>query len=357
MDHLLKLDWLSFTYQVSASDCLDSDGCIISPFQVFCNNFPELGILYDSVLFDTGKFHYSHRYIFSDDIEINCCELEKVSGGQVNFDYACKMGVNVSIPSHSLSLFASLLGFDINDKSACCDLLALLKFRGCKFSRIDFCYDDFDKVFTAFDFARWWTNDQICTRFKNCDFKSSQSKVGGTFYLGDRRHHMVRIYDKFYESKGVIDSVRYEWEYHSSDAVKLADFIIVNSGKIGFTSLLDEWFRVLVPNNNSSNRSEVATLPEWSEFIEKRQFSEELIIPEYNVVERETSLNSWVQNICLKSVKGYIASVGLDTFFSQLKRCDMSKKYIDYTKKMVIRGFTPFNIEDFYIAVEPWENV
>ena len=141
--------------------------------------------------------------MFSDNIEINCCELEKVAGGSVNFDYACKMGVNVSIPSHSLSLFASLFDIDINEVGACARLLSLLKFRGCTFSRIDFCYDDFEKVYTAFDYSKWWYNDQISTRFRNCDSKGTCGKVGCTFYLGDRRHRMLRIYDKFYESNGV----------------------------------------------------------------------------------------------------------------------------------------------------------
>lgn len=329
---ILKLDWLSFTFQVVASDCLDSDGCIHSPFEVFCKVFPELQIMYDEIVFDTGKFHYSHRYMFSDNIEINCCELEKVAGGSVNFDYACKMGVNVSIPSHSLSLFSSLFDIDINEVGACARLLSLLKFRGCTFSRIDFCYDDFEKVYTAYDYARFWVNDMISTRFQNCDFKSSQSKIGGTFYLGSRAHRMLRIYDKFYESKGSVDSVRYEWEYHSTDAKKLADMIILNGGQIGFVQLLKDWFRVLAyPTTDLKQRSVVATLPEWSDFCDKHKFNEELVIPEYDKNERVARLNDWVEFKVMPSLRGYVKVMGLDNLISCLKRDSaISLKYEQY---------------------------
>lgn len=329
---ILKLDWLSFTFQVVASDCLDDDGCILSPFQVFCKAFPELQIMYDDIVFDTGKFHYSHRYMFSDSIEINCCELEKVSGGSVNFDYACKMGVNVSIPSHSLSLFASLFGLDISKSSSVCDLLALLKFRGCTFSRIDICYDDFNKTYTAYDYARFWVNDQISTRFHNCDFKSSQSKVGGTFYLGDRKHRMIRIYDKFYESKGAIDSVRYEWEYHSTDAKKLADMIIANGGLFGFSTLLQDWFRVLAYSSSDiKNRAQVATLPEWEQFCKELSFCEELVIPEYDKSERQARLNDWIEFRVMPSLRGYVKVMGIDNLIQCLRReSAISQKYEQY---------------------------
>lgn len=349
MDSVLKLDWLSFTFQVSQSDCLDSDGCIVSPFKVFCDNFPELQIMYDDIVFDTGKFHYSHRYLFSDNIEINCCELEKVAGGSVNFDYACKMGVNVSIPSHSLDLFASLLGIDLQEDGACATLLSLLKFRGCTFSRIDFCYDDFSKKYTAFDYGRWWFQDQISTRFRNCDVKGSCGKVGCTFYLGDRKHRMLRIYDKFYESNGVIDSVRYEWEYHSTDAKKLADTIILNGGKVGFTNLLKDWLRVLAyPTSDLKDRSAVATLPEWDAFVAELSFCEKLVIPSYNDRERSARLNDYVEFHLMPSVRGFVQVNGIRRLLECLIRENKSsQRYEDYILMRSRRGdFYPLDIKN-----------
>lgn len=355
-DYILKLDWLSFTYQVSVSDCLNSDGVLESPFCVFCREFPELQIMYDEIVFDTGKFHYSHRFLYSDSIEINCCELEKVSGGSVNFDYACKMGVNVSVPSHSLSLFASLFGLDISEAGACSKLLSLLKFRGCKFSRIDICFDDFDKVYTANDYCCWWFNGQISTRFQKAHCDSSQSRIGSTFYLGDRKHRMIRIYDKFYESKGVVDSVRYEWEYHAADACKLADMIILNNGNIGFITLLQDWLRILIkPCKDLKNRAEVATLPEWDLFCKEHVFNEELIIPTYDKKERESRLNDFVEFRVMPSIRGMIAVVGIDQFLRCVKRdsSKISERYHDYISKVSKRGdFTPFDINSIVCSLD-----
>ena len=113
MDGFLKLDWLTFTYHVSIEDLLLSDGSYRSPLDCFLEDFPELGLEYGKILFDSGKFHYSHRFIFSDSIEINCCEPLKNDGTPIDINYMQKMGVNVSVPSHSLDLFANLFGISL----------------------------------------------------------------------------------------------------------------------------------------------------------------------------------------------------------------------------------------------------
>lgn len=355
MDGFLKLDWLSFTYHVSSTDCIFEDGSLHSPFEVFCKNFPELNIIYSSILFDTGRFHYSHRFLFSDSIEINCCELISTTGKPIDFNYACKMGVNVSIPSHSLELFCNCFGIDYINNHATYDLLLLLRNRGCKFSRIDVCFDDYEKKYTAFDYAKFWVNDLISSHFQNTNIIGSTRKIGYTFYLGDRKHKMLRIYDKFYESSGIVDSVRYEFEYHSSLADKLVDFLIENEGNYPFKHLLLEWFRVLEFPYTGNNIDDVPSCNEWLNYVEKGQVNEELLIPNYNDKERRLLINQFVKRN-IRSIYGFCRLNGLDSLYDLLVEIDntdgrASPKYENYFKSLKARdpNFDLLNISDFGI--------
>lgn len=358
MDGFLKLDWLTFTYHVSMEDLLLSDGSFRSPLDCFIEDFPELGLEYGKILFDSGKFHYSHRFVFSDSIEINCCEPLKNDGTPIDTNYMQKMGVNVSVPSHSLDLFANLFGISFQDKNAIADMFRLLRTRGCDFSRIDICFDDYEKKYTAFDYARWWVCGNIVTDYQNTNIIGSCQTKGYTFYLGDRKHKMLRIYDKDFESGGHIDSVRYEFEYHGIDAKKIADFLIVNEGLYPFKSILLDWLTIITIDKRSltDNLYKNYIDLDWLNYVKKGQFNEQLIIPEYNDKERQFLVDRFVKKN-LRSILGFAMLHGFDGLLDELKMLDgrASPKYEKYFKAMKQRfkerenAFVLSSLDDVYI--------
>lgn len=240
MDFLI--DWLEFTYLCPE----DLAGC--SVWDNFMDEFPEFEALLDEmVLLKKGRFGYTHVYAFTDEFTISYNPDEQM------------MGVHVSFPAHGLYRIMKIFGLDdISEFADASALLQILKNRNCRISRIDLAYDDYSKTFTPHDYAKWKFEDRISTMSKVWGFVASENTKGGTFTLGKRgKGRYLRIYDKEYESKGVINSIRYEFELKDKWAALVQDKII-NYEDFSIADLIEGMFIVTneyeVSDNEDLNR-------------------------------------------------------------------------------------------------------
>lgn len=243
----LHLDWLAFTYLPANFNPEEGHHLL----DWFYADFPAFRQLCEDPDIPT----YTNRNYYDVCLQINPCLC-------VYYDnFKTEKGINVQVSGGGLNLLADILGFD--DAK---DLFELLIKKQCRISRMDIAYDDYSKTFLPYQFAEWYQNNQICTKFRKCHYIASQYKKGDTFYLGSRGSgKLLRIYDKDYESNGAIPAIRYEFEIHREYAVQwMLEYL--KPGFIGFKSIIDDWLRVLKPNKNFSNHSQVETLPEWEDF-------------------------------------------------------------------------------------------
>lgn len=139
-------------------------------------------------------------------------------------------------------------------------------------SRIDLAIDDYDRTINPQDIADALASGNYAG-FRRADtVKNHGTKWGGwTYYLGRRdSDKVVRVYDKFAESKGMIDSIRFELEAHDEYAAKIFEawcecthdadkiqHLIVNYaiGQLRFINKIDK------------NISRCPNLAWWDEFI------------------------------------------------------------------------------------------
>lgn len=222
------IDWLEFTYKVPEG----LNG--LSVWDNFLADFPEFEeMLDDMVLLEKGRNGYTHVFAFTDEFTISYNPEED------------RLGVHVTFPSRGLYRIMTIFGLDdFSEYADAAALFRILKERSCKISRLDIAYDDYSKTFTPHDFAKWKLDGRISTQCKVFGFMSSQANEGGTFYLGKRGgDRFLRIYDKEYESKGVIDAIRYEFELRRDWAAFVQDRIL--EGKdFCIADLIDQMFYI-----------------------------------------------------------------------------------------------------------------
>lgn len=271
----LTLDWLNFTYRAPMELIMAGK----TDFDVFCEVFPELSSTFDDLVDLDKSAHASPRFydmalILTENVRINYC----IPGGK--FDDWHKMGVSVEVPSHGLEwLYSSL------NASSVSELLFILRERGCSFSRIDLCYDDFSKKYkpSFYDLAfnaykdNEYRSTKVCmsTNFRTGKYIFSKSVGSDTFYLGSRdTGKMLRIYDKSHESDGEIDAIRYEFELRQDYAIDAVNFIIEHNGFISFSSYLLSWFKILVKHYDYDNRAKNPVFEEWFNWLRNVKFNE-----------------------------------------------------------------------------------
>ena len=296
----LSLDWLSFTYIPDcirlASDDIEGDLDIVD---LFIRDFPELReIVLEHMVNVGGKMHYNTCLKFNDDFLLLFNDLNKPVDDHA-LSHLARMGLNFIVPSHSLDLFFGLFDIDRNNVSS---MIKLLYSRSCQLSRIDLCYDDYDKKYRPLDYARFWFDDRIKSHFQTMDIKGTGKEIGNTFYLGSlkKRTKVLRIYDKDYESNGEKDCVRYEFELHAEYARDMAQYLIEND-TLDFISYLRSWFEVLVAHNSASRRN-VAVLSEWVEYFSNDRFNEKIVVPRYNEKQRNKLITRFIEKQVLPSL-------------------------------------------------------
>ena len=270
----LSLDWLSFTFEADRcrDDYLrvfgkDNQDMIPDDISLFFATFPEFDALKSEFLILSGKSHYENVLGF-----LGVSETCRISYNSADYT-STEMGVNVSIPSHGLEWFFSLMGVDYESEDAVQSLFKILKERYCHCSRIDLAFDDFSKRFRAKQYVVWWWNNNIRTRFLKMHTSScSMRDEGHTFYLGSRLSgKMLRIYDKDIESNGAVDAVRYEFELHVQHARDMFEYLIEHK-TVDFISYLRSYFEVI--ERSKSNISRCPLLSEWEDWLSNLAFCE-----------------------------------------------------------------------------------
>lgn len=334
-DNVLKLDWLGFTFKADVSKSE-------TPLDQFLNTFPEFKREY----FVIPEFRLSRRYS-------NCmmyCDMvisyNTFEGDLTPSEYSkmFSMGVNVQVPSHSLDLLFEMFEINKNDDYAVYNLFTFLRGRNCKFSRIDMAFDDFKKAFRPSYYAKKWLEHLIQTPVhdNNVMFWGSD-ETGGTMYFGSlkKRNKLLRIYDKFIESDGEIDSIRYEFEYHSNIADNFAD-LVLNEYKDGVPFLELLYAIVKVKDAKSVEncaRIQDAKIDEtWiNALIDNLTLKCPIRVPSVRI-SYENSLTHYLEYQALPSITGFSLVYGthalLELIRQALKQDRINLKYKNYYYKL-----------------------
>lgn len=236
-EHYFTLDWLSFTFSwktlrdvgIEVEDYIRKYMSIWSYFKYV---FPEFALLSeDMVTLEHGRFGYDQALSFNNELMI------MTDSSSIKDDF----GVFVTVPSHGLYILAKIFNLpDFNQDFADTQkLFQILLSRGAKITRLDICYDDYQKHLTPLDWSRLFDAGYIECRTRHKDSITSPS--GSTFYLGKRgKSRMLRVYDKAGESRGQIDAVRYEFEFKNDYAYRFADSV-AQGQKFTFLDILDDF--------------------------------------------------------------------------------------------------------------------
>lgn len=223
-------------------------------------------------------------------------------------------------------------------------------------SRIDICIDDYAKKIQFSDLENAIENEN-CSGFRTGrSIKNHERKYPGwTVYVGSRSSEfMVRIYNKFAESKGKIDSYRWESEIKGDTAnalfplllefpesdeeyqSKLIDYAI---GKIKFIEKIDK------------NISRCPLLDWWKEWLEFIKAVPKKIF----VARQETSLartKQWMQKSVAKSLAMINESLGCYYFPHFLEELIISgkerMKNIDDLKVKDYKEYSHHSFDDMY---------
>lgn len=298
-----SIDWLSFTFNNHSYDLLHD----------FWTAFPELSA-YRSDMFIVSGGKYTHGLCYENDFTIRFDDSIDSKGNLT------RKGVNVEIPSHGLENFFKL--FQVTNVR---DMFILLNERGCLPSRIDLAFDDFQKVYKPSYYYKKFLNGCLITRMRTVKMVHSGDGSGGeTFYLGDRRKRMLRIYDKSIESSGKIDSIRYEIEIHANAARSFFYHLIdtTESEVVAFGDLLLDILDIRRRSNDKTVTRWEKNL-KWYSFIKSTLSQRFISIPPYqpellaenvekNAEHNYSSFNFVVALHGLDSVLKAMASVGLN---------------------------------------------
>ena len=243
-----SLDWLSFSFKPTL-EMLETGK---DAFTLFLEEFPTIANNMDDAIIMNRTRFYDRVLKVNDHIMISYCEEDK--SGYVQ-------GVNVSIPSCGLAILFDW--FDLPDnRDTLKELFLFLQEHHCQLSRLDLAYDDYSKMITPKDYARWYMDGWMSTKYSKIQFVASERDKGHTFYLGSRKTgKMLRVYDKEYESKGEINAIRYEFELHREFAREMMDYIIENGG-LSFGNYLLSYFDI----KNMSHTTDKTRAPREEKF-------------------------------------------------------------------------------------------
>lgn len=324
----LKLDWITFTFlpPVEVIPVIDRAGEKVQMhlFDYFCSVFDTFQPMVNDALFARGKFSYDYALYCSDSI-------------QIFYDSEnSNKGVCVSVPSSGLNKLYKLLGSeDIYD------LLNCLNHNYCRISRMDICFDDYEKIIHPWEYAVWFQQDLFDTHYRKISYICSQFHKGDTFYCGSRATgKMLRVYDKEYESNGQIDAIRYEFELRGDYARALQQHYLDNE-VIDFSELILSFFDIKERSGNHMN--DYKRLDRWSMFLThvSRNVKGKINPPVKTEPTSIEKARKWVNSI-KKSLAFAANIIGIDDFISMLEHCQMS----DLHKKLLYDYFKDRN-EDF----------
>lgn len=321
----LVLDWLAFTFKppVVLLDQVDNVSCP-SQLSLFRSMFPELNDIWSVMEIRGSKNHYNQSVAFGSDF---MCFFNETND---NTPIGQNMGVNFEVPSHSLKLFFDLMHININKPDAVRKMMRLLYDRGCRCSRIDLCYDDYDKVYRADELDSLWIHNCFRTHFQRsrCDHGCS-GKPGSTFYLGNlkKRDKILRVYDKDIQSQGFIDAVRWEFELHTKYAQDMQIFLMEHNLQFGL--YIKDWFEIIDPIY-PENKSMCPITEKWSEFVNKDIFCEKLsdiLVPVLSRPAYRMSRKQYVEVYLPRVLKDYVSYYGWEQLFETVNHSSNSPNY------------------------------
>lgn len=320
-----SLDWLSFTYKNNSSFDLLHD---------FWSVFPELEQFKVSMVVVGGR-NFSHGLSLNDMLTIRFD------------DDANSKGVNVEIPSHGLDYAFNLFGV-----KTVRDMFKLLSDRGCSPSRIDICMDDYTKKYMPSYYYKKFLAGALVTKMRTVKMVHSGDGKGQTFYLGDRRKKMLRIYDKSVESNGETDAIRYEIEMHANSAKGFFNHIIENpeSEIAVFGDCFLDICDVRRVNKNDSTTTRWEKNKKWYDFI-KSTFSQRFIsIPAYKPEQSAESIEKHVEHN-LSAVKFVISLHGISAFMRKISEIDMNPMQKVVLERLAVdRGLSPDTYTNYSIV-------
>lgn len=326
----LKLDWIGFTYKPDHV----SDEC--TPFTQFLMMFPE----FDERLLTVPSFRtcYTNTLVYCDIVLSYNIFDENVDA--ITRTRLWEMGVNVQVPSHCLDMFFEMFGLDYKSEYAFRDIIKLLIKRKCKFSRIDVCYDDYDKIFKADYYIKKRADGLIATPCRTVTMVSG-GDFGSTIYFGSlkKRNKLLRIYDKFAESGGEIDAVRYEFEYHNEMAQALVDKLFEFDGKLPFFEMLISVCRIVDSKSVIKQLSARKTDNDWNSALNgdlTLSCVPVKISPRH--IDKLHSLNYYIEVQAASSIAGYVKCFGTESLWRLIRDAiaqgRISPRYQSYANKL-----------------------
>ena len=364
MNSVLSLDWLGFTF-------VPDPHLPVEPMLQFINAFPEFRVEEFEIAY--LQSHYQHCQYWND-ILVSYNDLFDAPC-ESTFLHKLNMGVNVQCPSHALPVLFNLFGFNDDDYYS---LFQLIRDRGCRFSRIDLCFDDFDKVYTAGYYIRkvFKYVDKPCIRspyINSVTTFGANSKQGQTIYFGSlkKRTKLLRIYDKYAESNGIVDCVRYEFELHGAHACLLAESILddpVYRYGFPFFDYLKQWI-VVLDETSVSRCNEVRNAKEDIDWINSfnSQFNAKILVKSEESKDLELfHLTNYIRR-SKKQMAGYCKLFGVQSLIKfiddAIEHEEISDKYLRYMNKLKHcpelfddkRYFCDLNVQD-YDDLKCWVN-
>lgn len=264
----LSLDWLSFSWVPSVARrngwVHESDDL----YSEFMRVFPELDsdeIKQNMFLSDKGSRLYQNFLIFGDSWGI-----------RYDDSVFSNKGVNVEIHPAGLRFWFELLNVEYGNIK---ELLKCIFSRGCKISRIDLCYDDYERVFSPSWYMKKATNGFLNTRLQTWSYIGDVCG-DGTFYMPSptqkTRSKLLRIYDKNAESDGEKNCIRYEFSLNHGYADRLCHDL-VDLDQFSFVGLMKGYFTVL-EYIKYGDKSRSPICKEWDLWLQKLEFCEEKIV-------------------------------------------------------------------------------
>lgn len=340
------LDWLSFTFKPVSVDDQVSMSQGVPLIDLFFKYFPELEYQKENFVIIHGR-NYAHGMCLDDDITIRFDDDDFVKG------------VNVEIPSHGLRHFFQLLSSS-EELPSVRDIFKILSDRYCKPSRIDICFDDYTKRFSPSYFYRMYKNYidfnffkengyykkvrsdgkeikcrkcpsgiALITKMRTGRMQHSSDGKGETFYIGDRRKRMLRIYDKEYESEGEINAIRYEFELHSDYAFRIFRHIIESedSEVVVFGDYFNSVFDLRYINENNFNVPDWEKVEDWIQFLKSTLLQRNINVPKYPLSQEILKIENYIEVNNYSSFYYMIARHGLKSVLRAVKEHGISPRY------------------------------
>lgn len=277
-------DWLSFTSKIH------------SPEEIIL----LLGLENCSFIVTNGAHGYAER-LYYDNVSIH-------------FNGRDDMGVWCELSGQGCRVFETFGNADYNSifSLICSNTIE----KNMKLTRLDIAYDDHDGILDILTVA----NDTLKSNYlsKSTEWEVTYTSKGTSVYIGSPSSLVrIRIYDKARE-RGLTDGsvwTRVELQLRDERA-KLYSMLCGLPGE-NFCSVLFNYLRYVIPDENETNKSRLFTAEYWQKLINNAlaQSIYEKPGTDYNLYQAE----HYVYNQAGNPIDALIKIKGLDVFIEELK--------------------------------------